>query len=265
MEFGVEIYAIAVAAGLLAGVINTLAGSGSLVALAALIAIGLPAPVANGTNRVGVLIQSVVALKTMSAHGTKKPEGMGWILASATVGALGGAWLATGVDAEALEWIIIGVLWAMLLLVLLRPGDWLRKRSEEQKGKATVGKVLIFVLVGAWGGFLQAGVGILLLGALVLAAGKNVIEATAIKMVVVLVYTVGALAIFIAYDQVHWELGLVMGVGQGVGGWMGGRFAATSPRAPIWIRRLLIAVILLAAAELMGLLPWIRAWIGGFY
>ncbi len=259
MELGPEVYALVVGAGWLAGLINTLAGSGSLVALAALIAIGLPAPVANGTNRIGVLIQSGVGLMTMSAHGTERPEGTKWIVAAAAVGALFGAWLATGIDAEALEWIIIGVLWAMLFLVIFRPGDWLREKSEEGSGRPTPSKLVIFVLVGAWGGFLQAGVGILLLAALVLSAGKDVVAATAIKLIVVLVYTVGALVIFVVYDQVHWELGLVMGIGQALGGWMGARFAATSPRAPIWIRRLLIAVILLAALELMGAFPWLRA------
>lgn len=256
MEFGSEMYALAAGAGLLAGVINTLAGSGSLVTLPALIAMGLPAPVANGTNRVGVLIQSGVGLLTLSAHGTDKPTGLKWILPATTVGALGGAWLAAGVDPETLEWIIIAVLWVMLFVVLFRPAKWLREESLDEAGRATPLKVVIFVLVGAWGGFLQAGVGILLLAALVLGAGKEIIEATAIKLVVVLVYTVGALAIFVVYDQVHWGMGLAMGVGQAIGAWAGARFAATSPDAPVWIRRLLIVVIVAAALELMGVFGW---------
>ena len=259
MEAGVAVYALVVGAGFLAGLINTLAGSGSLVALAALIAVGLPAPVANGTNRVGVAIQTGVSLVTMKAHGTARPEGLGWIVGAATAGALVGAWLATQVAAEALEWFIIVVLWATLFFVLFRPKDWLRETSDLARGKPTVFKLVVFFLVGAWGGFIQAGVGILLLAALVLTAGKDLIEATAIKLVVVMVYTVGALAIFIFYDQVHWQLGLVMGIGQALGGWMGGRFAATSPNAPVWIRRLLIAVILVAALELMGVFRWLYA------
>lgn len=257
MELGAEIYALAIGAGALAGVINTLAGSGSLVALWALMAMGLPANVANGTNRIGVIIQTVVGLFTMKAHGQERPEQMGWILAASTVGAVGGAIAAAVIDPEALEWIIVAVLWATLLVVLLKPGDWLRDKNVAAEGKPTVGKVVVFVLVGAWGGFLQAGVGILLLAALVLTAGKEIIEATAIKMVVVLLYTVGTLAIFIVFDQVHWGLGLMMGVGQAIGAWAGARFAMKSPNAPVWIRRLLIVVILVAALELMGVFGWI--------
>ena len=257
MELGPELYALAVAAGWLAGLINTLAGSGSLVALAALMAMGLPAPVANGTNRIGVLVQSAVALATLKAHGTQRPTGLVWIVASATAGALIGAWIATGIDAQALEWIIIAVMWTMLLLVLARPAKWLREHSKEGSGRPTVARVLLFVVVGAWGGFLQVGVGILLLAVLVMVAGKQIIEATAVKLTVVLVYTVGTLVIFVIYDQVVWRLGLVMALGQGVGAWMGARFAATSSRAPIWIRRLLVVVILVAAVELMGGFGWL--------
>lgn len=249
---GLGIYALAVGAGLVAGVINTLAGSGSLVTLAALIAMGLPATVANGTNRVGVAIQTAVSLVTLKAHGVSRPTGLGWIVASVTFGALVGALVATQVDADALEWIIIAVMWAMLIVVFLKPKGWLREKSEEIRGKPTVGKILIFVLVGAWGGFLQAGVGILLIVALVMAAGKDVIEGTTIKLVAVMVYTLGALVIFAAAGQIHWEIGLIMGIGQALGGWIGARFAAKSPKAPVWIRRLLVVVIVVAALELMG-------------
>lgn len=259
MEFGLGIYALAVTAGLIAGVINTLAGSGSLVTLSALLFMGLPATVANGTNRLGVAIQTAVSLVTIRAHGAKKPSGMGWIVGAVTVGALFGAWLATGVDPGALEWIIVAVLWAMLFVIFFKPKNWLRKKSDESKSRPKTWKILLFALVGAWGGFLQAGVGVLLLVALVMAAGKDVIEATTVKLVAVMVYTVGALAIFVAADQVHWEIGLVMGVGQGIGGWLGARFAMTSERAPVWIRRLLVVVIVVAAVELMGVGPWLRA------
>ena len=252
MEIVPEMYALAVGAGLLAGVINTLAGSGSLVTLYALVAMGLPATVANGTNRIGVLIQSGVALATMRAHGVKRPTGLLWMVTATTAGAVVGAWGATQTDPDVLEWVIIGVMWATLLAVFFRRSDWSRKKSEDDSGRPSVTKIAVLVLVGAWGGFLQAGVGILLLVALVLVAGKNVIEATTIKLVVVLVYTVVTIPIFLMEEQIHLELGLVMGLGQAVGGWLGGRFAATSPRAPIWIRRLLVVVIVVAALELMG-------------
>ena len=257
MELGFEMYALAVGAGLVAGLINTLAGSGSLVALAALVTMGLPATVANGTNRVGVLIQSVVGLLTMRRHGEGMPEGVGWILGATTAGALAGAGVAGLLSPEALEWVIIGVLWVTLILVFIKPGEWLREESVDERGGVAVGKVVVFFFVGVWGGFIQASVGVLLLAALVLVAGKNLIEATAIKLAVVLIYTVGALAIFAAYGQVHWGLGLVMGIGQAIGAWSGARFAATSSNAPVWIRRLLVVVILVAAAELMGLFAWL--------
>jgi len=261
VELGYDMYALAIGAGFLAGLINTLAGSGSLVALSALVAMGLPADVANGTNRVGVLIQSVVAVVTMRAHtdDEDRPEGNRWIIGTALLGAIVGAVLAAMTDPEALEWIIVVVLWATLLVVLFKPGEWLRNESDEERAEPTPGKYVIFFVVGAWGGFLQAGVGILLLAALVLAAGKDVIEATAIKLSIVLVYTAVVLIVFVAYGQVHWGLGLAMGMGQAGGAWGGARFAATSPNAPTWIRRLLVVVIATAALELMGVFSLVTA------
>ena len=257
MEAGPAIYALAVFAGLIAGVINTLAGSGSLITLGTLMAMGLPAPIANGTNRVGVLIQSGVALVTMRSASISRGDGLAWLVGAASVGALLGAWCAAVIDAQALEWIIIAVFWAMLVLLLINPRKWLREESVDGAGRPSPWRVLLMALVGVWGGFLQAGVGILLLAALVLVVGKDLIEATFIKLVVVLVYTVGTLLIFVVYDQIHWEIGLVMGIGQGAGGWIGGRFISRAPRAPIWIRRLLIVVIVAVCLELMGVSRWL--------
>lgn len=253
MEAGAAMYAMAVGAGLLAGVINTLAGSGSLITLAALIFMGLPATAANGTNRVGVAIQTGVSLITLKAHGVKRPEGLGWIVLSVTMGALLGAGAATLVDPKALEWIIVFVMWSMLLLVLVKPGRWLREKSDPAKEKRTWWKVVLFGLVGFWGGFIQAGVGILLLAALVLGAGKELVEATTLKLIAVMIYTLGTLVIFAMAGQIDWQLGLIVGVGQALGGYIGARFAATAPKAPVWIRRLLIVAIIGSALELMGL------------
>ncbi len=248
---GLELYALAIAAGALAGVINTLAGSGSLITLWALMTLGLPATVANGTNRIGVIIQTAVGIATMRAHGTDLPEGLGWMVVSTTGGAIGGSWLATTFEPEALEWVVIGVLWVTLAALFFRPKDWLREKNREDAGERSWKRFVVMALVGAWGGFLQAGVGILLLVALVLVIGRDVIEATAIKLVVVFAYSVVTLPVFLAADQVVWKLGLLVGLGQALGGWLGARFAATSPEAPKWIRRLLVVMIVVAAVDLM--------------
>lgn len=253
MELDFFLICLAILAGLVAGVVNTLAGSGSLLTLAVLLFLGLPATVANGTNRLGVAIQTAVSLLTLRRHGLSLPEGMLWVVVASTLGALFGSFVATRFDAATLEGVIIAVMWAMLLVLFIKPSRFLRSESLPEKGNPTVLKIFLFVLVGFWGGFLQAGVGILLALALVLATGRELVEATAIKLVVVMSYTVGTLFIFGFAGQINWTLGFLVGIGQGLGGFLGARFAATSPKAPIWIRRTLIAAILLAILELMNL------------
>ncbi|MDX1600227.1 MAG: sulfite exporter TauE/SafE family protein [Anaerolineales bacterium] len=110
---------------------------------------------------------------------------------------------------------------------------------------------LLFFGIGAYGGFVQAGVGIFLLAGLVLGAGYDLVRANAVKVGIVLLFTISALIVFVSNDQVNWIFGLIMGVGNMAGAWLGTRFAAYGGAE--WVRRLLIAVVLLAALSLLGL------------
>jgi uncharacterized membrane protein YfcA len=239
-------------AGFVAGVINTLAGSGSLITLPLLVFLGLPANVANGTNRIGVLFQNIIAVGTIRARSGFSLRGSWWVVGWCTAGALAGAQVAVQVDERWMD-LAIGLLMAvMLVVVLLKPEKWLRPPSEPDP---TAWKrplnIAAFLAIGFYGGFIQAGVGIFLLSALVLSAGYDLVRANALKLVVVLVFSVPALAIFVAGGQVEWKYGLLLAAGQAAGAWFAARFATGNERAAIWIHRLLIAVILVSGIRFL--------------
>lgn len=242
-------YLLAVVGGVLAGIINTLAGSGSLVTLPILVALGLPAPLANGTNRVGIVLQSLVGLVTMKRTDQLNLTGSPWFVAPSMVGAGAGAWVASTLDAKTMNGVIFGVMIAMLGLILLDPKRWLREHSSDTAHKPTWWLVLVFVGVGFYGGFLQAGVGVMLLVGLVMGAGFSLRHANGIKLVIALGFTSLALAVFATQGLVDWRLGALMAIGQSIGAWIGVKFLLQHEQAPRWIRRLLIVIVCLGIAR----------------
>ncbi len=235
--------------GVVAGFINTLAGSGSLITLPVLILLGLPANVANGTNRVGVLIQNVVAVTTFARRGALPVRGSAWPVVAALAGAVIGAQLAVDID-EALMRRVIGILMLVMLAIMVaRPERWLKERTDRTSVNPFI-QVPVFFAIGAYGGFVQAGVGIFLLAGLVLGAGFNLVGANAVKNLVVLVFTAAALVVFVLNDQVRWQYGLLLAAGQGLGAWVAARMAVA--RGAKFVQWVLIGILVLSAAALLG-------------
>lgn len=252
MEFTPLTYGLAIAAGMLAGVVNTLAGSGSLVTLPLLVFLGLPPHLANGTNRIGVTIQNIVSLATLKRHGALELQGSPWYVVPTLIGAAVGASVAVDIDERMLELAIGGIMAVMLVVLLVNPKRWLEPR--ELNGERPRWWVLLgFVGIGFYGGFIQAGVGILLLIGLVMGAGLGAMHANAIKLFLTLLFTAVSLAIFAWNEQVVWSVGLVVAVGQACGAYLGARFLAESDAAAVWIRRVLIAVVAVSCLKFFGL------------
>jgi hypothetical protein len=239
-----------IAAGFAAGFINTLAGSGSLITLPLLIFMGLPANVANGTNRVAILLQNVVSSKSFHDKGVLDLRGVLTLGLPAILGSLVGAQIAVNLNETLMRRVIGIVMVVMLFVILLRPKRWLHGKLEQIEGWPTFFQLALFFLIGIYGGFIQAGVGIFLLAGLVLGVGYNLVRANAVKVGIVLVFTISALAVFIYNGQVNWIVGLVLAIGNMLGGWVAAKVAVE--RGAVWVHRLLVAVVVVAALNLLG-------------
>lgn len=239
------------AIGVVAGLINTLAGAGSLLTLPALMAFGLPATEANATNRVAVLLQSVAAAARYRQAGVLTLSAGRWLVGPLILGAVAGAWISVDLD-EVLFRRIIGVVMVLMLgVILARPQRWLEGREGPPPRHLVWSAPLVFFGVGLYGGFLQAGVGVFLLAAIVWSRGQDLVRSNALKVVLVGAYTLPALLLFLWFDLVVWIPGLVMGLGGVLGALLG---AQSSMRfgAP-FLRWVLIVVVVVSASKLLGL------------
>lgn len=244
-------YVAVLAAGAGAGFINTLAGSGSLITLPLLIFLGLPANVANGTNRVGVILQTAVA--SGSFHRQKMMDWRGGLILAlpAIAGSILGAQIAVNLNEEMMRRAIGALMVVMLFVLLVEPKRWLKGRADAVDGRPGWLQIAIFFAIGVYGGFIQAGVGIFLLAGLVLSVGYDLVRANAVKTLIIFVFTLSALVVFVINDQVHWGMGLLLAVGNGFGGWLAARMAVK--RGAGFVRWLLIAVVIVSAIDLLGI------------
>jgi uncharacterized membrane protein YfcA len=212
-----------VLAGFVAAVINVLAGGGSFLTLPLLIFLGLPAGVANGTNRVGVLAQNMSAVFGFHFHQVLPVR---WALAvsvPAVVGAAFGVWAALHVPDVAFKRILSLVMLAMTFGTLLHRSIGGGTRTEPQRPWHWT-MMVGFLLTGAYGGFLQAGVGFLALAVTSL-AGLDMVRGNAVKVFTIMLLTVLSLAVFAGTGHVNWPAGIALAVGNVLGGVAGVRIA----------------------------------------
>lgn len=245
------IYALIVLAGFFAGFINTLAGSGSLITLPLLIALGLPANVANGTNRIAILLQNVVGVSSFRKQKLLDYKTSVKLLIPAVVGSVVGAVIAVDINEEIMKKTIGGLLLFMFFFILWKPSRWLRKQQEKPSLPYYL-QGIIFFLVGVYGGFIQAGVGFFLLSGLVLGAGYDLVRANAVKVLIILSYTAFALAVFILNKQVNYSYGLILAAGNMMGAFAGARVAVKW--GADFVRYLLLLTIIVAAVKLLGII-----------
>jgi hypothetical protein len=235
--------------GIITGFINTLAGSGSLITLPFLMFLGLPANVANGTNRIGILLHNVVGSLTFRQHRVLNfREGLR-IGIPATFGSLIGAQIAIHLNEAVMTKTIGGLLIIMFFLILFNPNRWIKSREGQPPVSKWI-QILIFFLIGIYGGFIQAGVGFFLLAGLVLGAGFDLVKANALKVFIVLLYTPFALLIFIFNDQVNYKIGLILAAGNMIGAFLGAKYAVkVGARA---VSYFVLVALALSALHLFG-------------
>lgn len=250
MSFGILL--LLLVAGFVAGFVNTLAGSGSLVSLPALMLAGLPANVANGTNRISILLQSLTSAGEFRRLKVLDLKGSLYLGFPATLGAIFGAQIAVSVPEDIMRKVIALVMLFMLGSIILKPEQWIRGKIQKMEKKPGWKELLIFFAIGVYGGFIQAGVGIFLLAGLVLGVGYDLVRANAVKMAIVLIYTVAALLIFAGNNQVEWKSGLILALGSIIGAWVATHFSVEW--GAIWVRRFLILVVLISVIHLFGLI-----------
>lgn len=236
--------------GILVGFINVMAGGGSTLSLPVLIFMGLDATTANGTNRIAILLQNVSA--TLSFRRQQVTEfKFGLKMSLFTLpGAIAGAIFAVEIN-DALFEKILGVVMILVVLTMIFSGG---KKQNMQDIAESKFRWLIYpamIGVGFYGGFIQVGVGYLLMASLFYILRLDLVRVNMYKVLIVLVYTVPAFLIFVVNGKVNWILGLALAAGNATGGWISAHLAVK--KGDKLIRIVLIVAIIIMSLKLLNL------------
>jgi uncharacterized membrane protein YfcA len=219
--------------GIAVGFLNVMAGGGSLISMPILIFLGLEPAVANGTNRVAILIQNIAAVTSFRSHGYSEVRRSIGLALCTLPGAVTGAFAAVAVDPVLFKR-ILGLVLVAAVILILRP----RPTQDEREARVVrpFAAHIAMVGVGFWGGFLQAGVGFLIMPVLHQLLRLDLVRVNMHKVFIVGIYTIPALLVFAVQGKVWWLGGLALAMGNAAGAWIGTRATIThGERAVRWV------------------------------
>jgi len=238
-------------AGILAGFINTLSGGGSVISLSMLILLGLPANIANGTNRINIFFQSLSSVGSFARQKMFTSMKPVWLGIPATVGSVIGALSAVDVNKKVIEIAITSAMVIMVFFLFYKPDKWLKENVHRLNRKMSFWQLVLFFIVGFYGGFIQVGVGYFLLMALVLGIGYDLVKANAVKNLIVFFYAIFALLVFIVNGQVNYLYGIILSVGSIIGALIASYLAVKKGAA--FIRAVIVLSVILTILQITGL------------
>ncbi|MEZ4746520.1 MAG: sulfite exporter TauE/SafE family protein [Calditrichia bacterium] len=238
--------------GAIAGMINVMAGGGSTLTLPALIFLGLDGATANGTNRIAIFIQNIAAILSFrgeNVHQFRTSFKLAvWTLPGAIIGAMAAVRISDEWFQKILGIVLIFVVISMMFSPSGKKGDLL---SEAQLKKRTWFVYPSLFMVGFYGGFIQVGIGFILMAILFHLMRLDLLLVNMHKVFIVLVYTLPALLIFIWNGNVDWALGLSLAAGNSFGAWWAAKLSVK--KGDRFIRYFLFVAVLFMAGKLLEL------------
>lgn len=232
--------------GFVAGFINAVAGGGSAITLPVLVEFLGDAVLANGTNRIAILLQNFSGIARF-----QKSKKVPWaelrpLVLPTMIGAIAGARLATTIDPDLMKRLFGIVILLVALSVVVKPAKW---EGDGRNRLHEPWRSIVYLGLGFYGGFIQVGIGFLFIAALVMFGGMNLVTGNAAKLVLIAAYTVIALGTFIWAGQVHYVAGLVLAVGNMSGAWVAAHVAVEKGTG--WIRWALVVAAVVAAGRML--------------
>ena len=248
MELAFNDVIILLICGVIAGFINTVAGGGSLLTLPILIFMGLPSNIANGTNRIAIFMQNIFSISGYKSRGVSDFKYSSWLSVSSLIGSIIGAKIAINIDEDMFNKILSVVIIIVVLTIIYNKKTF-NINSENISIEKKIISVIMFFFIGIYGGFIHAGVGFLILSILSNYNGIQLSKANSIKVFVVFVYTFFALIVFIMENKINWILGINLGIGNSIGGWIASRWSYNKPDK-------IIKIFIIISSAIMAIKLW---------
>lgn len=246
-------YIIIFITGIAAGFLNTVGGGGSLLTLPMLIFMGIPSSIANGTNRVALVAQNFSAVSNFRRKGYFYPKMAILLSIPAVIGSIIGSIYAINISDEIFNKILGIVMIVVMITIITRPEKKFLKENEieELLGKRKVYSIIAFFFVGLYGGFIQVGVGFIIILTLSLITGMSLIKVNAIKSFVIAAYIVASLIVFMMNVNIEWGLAIVLSLGSSIGAYIGSNFSVS--KGDKYIRIIIIISVIAMAGKLWGI------------
>jgi len=240
---------ILIATGLISGFINTVAGGGSLLTLPVFIFLGFPADMANGTNRVAIFFSSLTSTYAFRRQGIRGLKYGIWLGIAAMAGAIPGVIIAMNMNDKLFKDVLAVIMLLVSGFIIMEPLFKKEQREELHSIPRLILALLAFFFIGMYGGFVQAGLGFLVIAALSGINRMNLVKVNNLKSIVTFFLTIVALTMFAAAGKIDWKYGLILAVGQSAGGWAGSHWSVK--KGEKWIRRVLLVMIVVLAVKLL--------------
>ena len=247
-------------AGVAAGAINSLVGSGTLVTFPTLVALGYPPVVSTMSNAIGLVAGGISGTWGYRRELRGQTHRLRWQIPASFVGALIGAWLLLHLPEKVFTEVVPVLLIAALILVVIGPRiqDWARRRAEadgHSAEHASRGRMVALVFgtfaVGIYGGYFTAAQGILLMGVMGALLPEDMQRMNAAKNLLSLIVNVVAAVAYItvAFDRISWPAAGLIAAGSLVGGFLGAHYGRRlSPNA---LRAFIVGVGLIGLYRLV--------------
>ncbi|HKL43584.1 MAG TPA: sulfite exporter TauE/SafE family protein [Clostridia bacterium] len=242
------IYLGLILTGIIAGFFNSMAGGGSLLTLPLLIFMGLPPMVANGTNRLAIIVGALSGTYNFKKQGYFELKKSLIYGIPAVIGSVIGSSVAIKISDQLFNRMLGIVMLVMLVIIIFQPHKHIKKFQKENN---ILGAVLFF-FVGIYGGVIQAGVGFLIMTVLTLVTTFKLVKINSIKILVVLIYTIPAFFIFFRSGNVDLVKGLILSIGNGTGALIGSKVQIN--RGDAIIKVFLIIAVLFMSLKLLGII-----------
>ncbi len=237
-----------IATGILVGFVNTLAGGGSSILYPILIFMGMPIHTAIGTSRVGFLAQGIFSVAGFKSKGIFLFPFNLYVALAAMTGGIVGAWISLQVPDKNLTKILAFIMIMIAVLILIQAKIRKRHDTARIKAKWLWISFIVYFIIGIYGGFIQAGMGFMIILAGSLVNHFKLTEANSIKALIVLVLTIPTLYMFAAKGFVNWEAGIAIAIGTATGSWLTSRWSVNVNEK--YLRIFIASIVVLLAVKL---------------
>lgn len=246
---GSDVVLMLIVSGIVVGIINTLAGGGSIITMTVFMVLGLPIGVANGTNRIAVFLQNFTASVTFIRKRMLDVKHGLLLSIPVIIGNIAGSMVASNIDEDIFR-ICFGVVLFVILLYMIFDNH--KRFHGGERLEIRKRHYLWFLLIGFYGGYIYIGLGYLILAIALWSMKLDIVTANVIKGFVIFIATPFSLLVFMLHGQVEYGYGILHGVGNMIGAYLashyfvswGGRF----------IKIFTTIIVLICFADLVGLL-----------